>query len=500
MQGPGLTRQNIKTIRRDRAGGKMSNSTTSGSNQLRKNALGVGAVAFMVISAAAPLTGAAAAIPLGMLLGNGLGLPLTFILVTLLMLIFAVGYMAMARHITNAGAFYAFTARGLGGHAGGAVAAIALLAYNAMQIGLLGLLGGAAAGTFGAMGLTLPWYAWSFIAIALVGILGYRQVDLSAKILMALVLLEYIIVFIVDGSIIAKGGDSGLAIPLFDTTALMSGSVPAAILFVLGCFIGIEATTIYAEEAKDPKYTIPRATYLSIIVIGLFFLITSWLMIAATGVDKVMPAIQALPDPTAYMFGVAERYAGTTVSTIMGLLFVSSIFAAVSAFHNYIARYTYVMGREGLLPASFGVTHNTHQSPHVGSVTQTIIAVLVVGVFALLQLDPILNLFTWISQIGTLGIMAMMALASFAVVAFFNKNGHGENALVSKLAPIVAGLAMLALFIYIFFNFGGLTGTSGALGIVLPILVPVAAVIGLLLASRLKSADAAKFNRMGNNA
>jgi amino acid transporter len=472
---------------------------TGESNRLRKNALGVGAVAFMVISAAAPLTGAAAAIPLGMLLGNGTGLPLTFILVTILMLIFAVGYMAMARHITNAGAFYAFAARGLGGQAGGAVAAIALLSYNAMQIGLLGLLGGAAAGTFGAMGLTLPWWVWSFIAIAIVGFLGYRQVDLSAKVLMVLVLLEYLIVFVVDAAVLSAGGDSGLGISLFDTTALFSGSLPVALLFVMGCFIGIEATTIYAEEARDPKTTIPRATYLSIIVIGLFFLITSWLMIAATGADKVMPALQALPDPTAYMFEVAGRYAGGTVATIMGLLFVTSIFAAVSAFHNYIARYTYVMGREGLLPASFGVTHDVHQSPHIGSVTQSIVAVIVVGLFALLGLDPILNLFTWISQVGTLGIMAMMAIASFAVIAFFNKDGRGENAVSSKVAPVIAGLVMLGLFLYIFFNFGGLTGTSGALGIILPALVLVAGIVGLLLASNLKSSDAARFSRMGNN-
>lgn len=468
-------------------------------NQLRKNSLGVGAVAFMVVSAAAPLTGAAAAIPLGMLLGNGLGLPMTFIIITLLMLVFAVGYMAMARHITNAGAFYAFTARGLGGTAGGAVSAIALVSYNAMNIGLLGLFGGAAAGTFGALGITLPWWAWSFIAIAVMGFLGYRQVELSAKVLTALVMLEYIIVFIVDGAVLTKGGDSGLAIPLFNWTNFTGGSVAAALLFVMGCFIGIEATTIYAEEAKDPKKTIPKATYLSILVIGGFFLITSWLMVAASGVDKVMPAIQALPDPTAYMFGVADRYAGSTVATIMGLLFVTSIFASLSAFHNYIARYTYVMGREGLLPARFGVTHAIHQSPHIGSITQTMISIVGVGLFAVLGLDPILNLFTWISQIGTLGIMAMMAIASAAVLAFFNKDGRNENALSTKLAPLVAGLAMAAMFVYIFLNFGALTGTSGALGIILPALVPIAAVVGVLLASRLKAADPAKYARMGSN-
>lgn len=474
-------------------------SNTVAANQLRKNALGVGAVTFMVISAAAPLTGAAAAIPLGMLLGNGLGMPLTFILVTLLMLIFAVGYVAMARHISNAGAFYAFNARGLGGHAGGAVAAIALLSYNAMQIGLLGLLGGAAAGTFGAMGLNLPWWAWSFIAIAIVGFLGYRQVDLSAKVLTCLVALEYLIIFILDGTIISAGGDSGLSMPIFSTANLFSGSLPVAILFAMGCFIGIEATTIYAEEARDPKTTIPRATFLSILLIGGFFLLTSWLAIVATGVDKLMPALGALQDPTSYLFEVAGRYAGGTVATIMGLLFVTSIFAAVSAFHNYIARYTYVMGREGLLPGSVGVTHATHQSPHMGSIVQTVCAIVVVALFALLGLDPILNLFTWISQVGTLGIIAMMALTSFAVVAFFNRDAHGENALSSKLAPIVAGVAMAALFVYIFANFGGLTGTSGALGIILPALVILAAIVGYLMAARLKQADAKRFDRMGNN-
>ncbi len=104
-----------------------------------------------------------------------------------------------------------------------------------------------------------------------------------------------------------------------------------------------------------------------------------------------------------------------------------------------------MIGREGLLPARFGVTHGTHQSPHVGSLTQTMISILGVGLFAVLDLDPILNLFTWISQIGTLGIMAMMAIASASMLAFFNKDSRNENALSTKLAPLVAGLAMTAM-------------------------------------------------------
>ncbi len=107
----------------------MTDSATTGSNQLRKNSLGLIAVTFMVVSAAAPLTGVAGAVPIAFLLGNGTGVPATFLFMTIVMLLFAVGYVAMSRHVSNAGAFYAYAARGLGGGAGGAVSMIAIVAY-----------------------------------------------------------------------------------------------------------------------------------------------------------------------------------------------------------------------------------------------------------------------------------------------------------------------------------------------------------------------------------
>jgi len=477
----------------------MSQSTDSGANRLRHNSLGLVAVTFMVISAAAPLTGVAGAMPLAFLLGNGTGIPLTFILLTLVMLAFAAGYVAMSRHVINAGAFYAYAARGLGGSWGGAVSIMALVAYNTMQFGLIGLLGGVAAGVFAPMGLALPWWAFSLIAIALVGILGYRQVDLSAKVMVVLVGLEYLIVLIVDFAILKSGGanGTGLSVNILDFHALNSGSLTAAILFCLGSFIGIEATTIYGEEARDPERTIPRATYLSILMIGIFFVFTTWLMIAGTGAENLLPTLGALPDPTAYFFNLAETYTNGTISMIAGLLLVSSLFAALSAFHNYIARYSYVAGRDGLLPEAFGRTHDAHQSPHIGSVVQTIGALIVLAIFAGLGLDPILNMFTWISQIGTLGVIGMMGITSLSVIAFFARRGDGP-AMSTKILPALAGLIMAVLFVYIFWNYGDLTGTTGGhLSWLLPSLIPAGGVVGYLLAQRLKARDPARFARMG---
>lgn len=480
----------------------MTDVAGTGAYNLRRNSLGLLAVTFMVISAAAPLTGVAGAMPLAFLLGNGTGVPLTFLLLTLVMLAFAAGYVAMSRHVVNAGAFYAYAARGLGGHWGGAVAIVALVAYNAMQFGLIGLFGGISAGVFGQFGLSLPWWVYSLAAILLVGVLGYQQVDLSAKVMIVLVGLEYLIVLIVDFAILGAGGaeGTGLAVNIFDVSALTSGSLTAAVLFCLGSFIGIEATTIYGEEAKDPTRTIPRATYLSILMIGVFFVFTTWLMIAGTGADKLLETLGGLPDPTAHFFILAETYTNPTISMIAGLLLVSSLFAALSAFHNYIARYSYVAGRDGLLPEAFGTTHDVHQSPHVGSVVQTIGALIVLAVFAGLGLDPILHMFTWVSQIGTLGVIGMMAVTSLSVIAFFSKRGGG-HALSTRILPAIAGLIMAALFVYIFRNYGDLTGTTGGgLSWILPALIPAGALIGFLLAMRLKSVDPAQFGRMGMNA
>lgn len=475
------------------------NSPGAGQNQLRKNSLGVGAVTFLVVSAAAPLTAVAGGVPLSMLLGNGAGIPLTFLLVTALLLLFSVGYVAMARHIRNAGAFYAYTAQGLGGLMGGAAALVAILAYNAMQIGVFGLFGAATSGFFAEqVGLVLPWWVWTYIGIAAVAVFGYRRVDLSAKVLTVLVVLEYLVVLVIDMAILFTGGDSGLSAAPFTPTAFWGGTPAIGILFCFAAFIGFEATTIYSEEAREPQKTVPRATYISVLTIGLFYMLTSWLMVNGAGVDKLVPELQGLADPTTFLFGLAERYVGHWITVVMSILFITSLFAGVLAFHNGVARYMYVAGREGLLPKSVGVTHPEFQSPHVGSVIQTIIAVLVVAIFAFTGQDPVLALFSWLTNVGTLAIILLMAFTAFAIVAFFGRNpGLESNILVTKILPVVTGVILLGLVYYIAVNFGAIAGANGFLAVLLPGLVLVAALIGFVAAARLKSADVVGFARLG---
>ena len=105
---------------------------------LRKGAIGLTAVLFMAVANAAPITAMSFNVPIGAGYGNGLGVPAGFLFATIVLSIFAIGFSAMAKHITTAGAFYGFISHGLGqvwGMAAGLLATIAYILFEGTLIG-----------------------------------------------------------------------------------------------------------------------------------------------------------------------------------------------------------------------------------------------------------------------------------------------------------------------------------------------------------------------------
>lgn len=480
--------------------------------KLRQGRLGAMAIAFFVISAAAPLTGMGGGAPFAMLLGNGAGVPLAYAIVTGLMIVFSVGYVAMARHHTSTGAFYSYLARGMGGYAGGAAALIALLGYNTMQIGLVGLFGVLASAFMGVIGVTVPWWVMSLVGWALVAVLGYRQVDLSLKVLAVLVACEFLIVILFDLMVLFKGGSLGggaeaatsLGFGSFTLKEFFSGAPAIGLLFCAASFVGFEATTIYSEEAKDPEKTVPKATYIAVLTIGIFFMITSWLMVEAFGNNaKLVEFIgsKELGDPTNFLFAMAGPYIGSFLTNkVMLFLFASSLFAAILAFHNAVARYTFALGREGLVPERFGQTHSVHLSPHMGSLSQSVLSLAVLLLWVVTGGDPN-NMFTWLTQTGTLAITFLMSFASLAVFLFFRRHPGVENSVWrTTIAPLIGFAGLFILGIYATAQFGFLVGTEAFLlrwG--LPLLIVIFGVIGAVSAGMLRKREPEAFATMGRH-
>ncbi|NWF10435.1 MULTISPECIES: APC family permease [Pseudomonas] len=471
------------------------------STELKRGALGVGFIIFFVISAASPLSVIAGGFPIGIMLGNGAGTPALLLLALLVLLAFSVGYTTMSRHVTNAGGFYAFTSRGLGGLVGGSAAVLAMFAYNILQIALYGMFGGVVAGTMESVaGVILPWWSYSLMAMASIAFLGYRKIDLSARVLSLVVIAEYLAILILDFAILKNGGDSGVNLDSFTRQHVFSGTPSIGLLFCFAAFIGFEATTIYGEEAKDPQRTIPIATYSSVLLIGGFYALSVWSMVVGVGADKIVPMLQAMQDPTTFIYGMSDHFVGPHLTQVIRVLFMVSIYAGLLAFHNAAARYFYAIGRDGLLHSMLGTTHRVHQSPHMGSALQSLIAAVVVLIFAAMDADPILQLFAWFSNLATLCVILLMAMTSFAICVYFHRHPELKVGLLrGRILPVLSCLALLSVLVLAVAHFDVLTGASQLLSYSLCAVIPAALMGGLYLAARLRKVSPQRFLALGSH-
>jgi amino acid transporter len=493
--------------------------TASGeSGKLHRRALGVPDLVFFIVAASAPLTAVAGGQAATYLVTGNKGVPFMFIPLGIMLALFAVGYAAMSRHVSNAGAFYAYVARGLGKVQAVGAAFVALIAYNAMQIGIYGLFG-VAMGAFMSdkLGLDIAWWGWCLIGGGVIGVLGVLQVDLNARVLAVLLILEVVIVALFDFAILADPGPEGFTADGFDPSIAFGTAVGATLTFCVASFVGFESAAIYSEEVKDPKKTVAKATFIAIGLIAVFYALSSWLVGIAAGPNTMIDPNAlveggfttpdgAAPDPTSVLFITGGERLGAFWGDSASLLFATSLFAALLSFHNAVSRYAFALGREGVIPRAFSHIQSRTGAPYVASIAQTILAVSVVSIFALSDADPVLKLFTWLTNLGALGVLLLMAITSFAVVAYFRRHPEaGVSQWAGMIAPAIAGVALLVVLVLGVLNFNVLiTSATDAptdtMAIVLPLILFGAGALGVLIGAWMKSSRPDDYARIGEGA
>jgi amino acid transporter len=472
---------------------------------------------FFIVAASAPLTAVAGGQAATYLVTGNKGVPFMFIPLGIVLALFAVGYAAMSRYVSNAGAFYAYVARGLGKVQAVGAAFVALIAYNSMQIGIYGLFG-VALGAFMSdkVGIDIAWWGWCLIGGGVIGLLGVLQIDLNARVLAVLLCLEVLVVALFDFAIVADPGPEGLTTVGFDPTVAFGSAVGATLTFCVASFVGFESAAIYSEEVRDPKKTVARATFIAVGLIAVFYALSGWLVGVAAGpstitngkalFDAGFTSDGANPDPTAVLFVTGADRLGAFWGDAATLLFATSLFAALLSFHNAVSRYGFALGRERVLPHVFGKVNDRTGAPYVASLTQTVLALAVVSVFALAGADPVLKLFTWLTNLGALGVLLLMAMTSFAVVAYFRREAHPDvSAWASRIAPAIAGVALLVILVLGVLNFNVLiTGATDAatdkMTIILPVILFGGGLLGLLIGAMLRSRKPAIYARIGEGA
>jgi amino acid transporter len=478
---------------------------TTGTNETRhsddaaakpRRMLSTTRVVFLVIAAAAPMAAMVGNVPLAIIRGNGAGLPAAFVIAAVVLLCFCVGYAAMTKRVVNSGAFYLLVARGIGKPPAIAVGYIAALGYAALSFGLAAAFGYFTNLVLSGLGVNLPWYVYTAFAILFVAFFGYRSADLSAKVLGALMILEFTVLIVFDVFAVHKLGPAALPLASFSPGVAFSGSLGIALMFAFISFVGFESTALYGEDTKDPARSIPRASYIAVGSISVFYILTSWIIIGAAG-GLGAPAL-AKKQLGNLIFVLVNRYGGEVLYDLSAILLCTSLLASFLALHNAAARYLFVLGRERVLPVPLSRYHPRHLSPHVASLVLTLISIVVIGAFTLGGADPYTVTASSLIGLGTLGIVGVQSRTALSVLAFFWRRSD-RTLWGATIAPIVGFIGLAVAFVLAAANYEVLSGSTVPAVNAVPLLIVLVAIVGVVVSLRLRAKRPALYAQLASS-
>jgi amino acid transporter len=452
---------------------------------LKRNSLGVPGVAFFVVAAAAPLAAFVGASPV-IFAFVGPGTPFVYILVGAIVSIFAIGYLKMSRHITNAGGFVAFIARGIGPRAATGSAGIVIVTYLALQIGLVAQFGVFAQQLARLVGIDLPVWVWVLSAVVLTTVLVMRGVDLNMRVLAVLIALEVVVVAVLIVGVLVAFPGQNPSLESFSPAVLTNPGIGVAILFVFTCFTTFEATTVFSEEARNPRRTIPIALYAVIGFVVVYYAAATWAVSYGIGPDNIQQA--SGENFSGVIFDLANRAVGPWLDVTMQVLVVTSFLAMLIGIQNMFARYLFALGRANVLPQAFSRV-SARKAPYFAAVVDAVVVCAVLIAFFIAEADPIVVIFAWFVSLGTIGFVVMMTLASVGILAFLIRERLETGFWTTRFAPALAIILNLGVLYIALSNFEVLLFDDGAAAKAMLILIPLAFIVGFVLPSFRRKID-----------
>jgi amino acid transporter len=432
--------------------------------KLRKHAVGLGGVLFLTVTGSAPISAMLFNVPIMVGYGQGAGAPAAFIFATIVLVVFSVGYVAMARKKTTAGGFYSYISHGLGRELGIGTGYGSVVAYSVFEASLAGGFAYFLSLKLNQFGVNIAWPWLALGMVLIIAILTYFDVRISSMLLAIGLISEIVILLIFDGYLFARGHVTASPLNIVNAFRgfpaegkLVAGAIGIGLFFAFWSWVGFEMAPNYGEESRDPKRIVPRALYISVIGLGIFYTVTSWASLA--GYPTTHAAIFASQTNAAeYFLTPASQYAGRWVASVMSYLIITGSFACGMAFHNTTARYLYSLGREGLAPRALGRTHHRWKSPHIASVTQSVMAAIIIGLFAVFtgSNDPnsqaYLQLYGLMAVMGVIIILSVQAVVSLSVLVYYERFHRDEaHWWKTRLAPLLSFFSQ-AFVVYLLFT------------------------------------------------
>jgi len=382
----------------------------------------------------------------------GAAVPLCYVIGFFVALLIANQYSEMSRELPTSGSAYTFVSEGLGPRWGFLTGWLGLLAV-ALGAPFSFLLMGAnlEALLHRWLGFDLHWSFWFVLALGIAFALCYIGVRQSMTVDLTFLAFEVGICLILAIIVLVSvGSHGGLTAAPFSVSQVPSsakgGDLTVGIVLSVLSFIGFETASTLGEETRNPHRNIPRAVFGSMLVVGLFYVLMSYVATVGYGVNKMTTgyAHDLAPFDT-----ISRQFSGPIFTLLIDLVGVLSFFGAALAIINGGSRIIYSVGRDGLLPSWTARLHAKHNTP-VGAIAALCLFGLVVGLALGVLLTPIGG-FAFMATMDALLILLIYLLNNLACIRFFWRKRRERFSIVRHaIFPAISTLLVAAIFLAAF--------------------------------------------------
>jgi amino acid transporter len=371
----------------------------------------------------------------GFVWGEAKGMvPLAYLLGLVGMFFTALSYATMSRAFPLAGSVYTYAHRGLHEIAGFFAGWLILLDYI-LAPSLLYLISAVA---LRPIFPAVPAWIWLAGFISFNGVVNLLGIEFTARVNRYMLVMELVTLglFVVLGLIALYGGTGAGALtlkPIYNPQVFSLSLVAGATSIAVLSFLGFDGISTLAEESRGNQYAVGRATVLSLVLVGVLFMLQTWI---ATDLAQGM----RFASPETAFYEVAQRAGGAWLRlvTILATVIASAIANAMAA-QAAVSRILFAMARDGKLPAILAKVHPRYKTPYVSTLVVVVVSLLV-GIFFADRLDDL-------TRVVNFGALTGFVLLHLSVINHYFHRQRSRDWLRHLVFPLT-GLAILVYVLY----------------------------------------------------
>ncbi|MHC5672677.1 APC family permease [Nostoc sp.] len=347
----------------------------------------------------------------------GAAMPLCYIIGFGVALLVADQISILAAEFPTSGSLYTFVTQGLGVRWGFLAGWLSLISFGvAIAFVFLVMSANFQELLLHWFGVHLNWTLWYCLFALIVGAVCYRGIRFSLQLDLTLLMFELGVCLLLALIVFIQAGKTGqLTLLPFTLTLLpqQSNLVAGVILSILS-FVGFESATTLGEEVKNPRQSIPKATAITLVLVGVFYVLMSYVATVGYGIHNMAAFAQdAAPFDT-----IARHVWGNGFALLIDFAGIMAGYACAVAFLNAAARIVYAISREELFPRWLMHIHPTYRTP-----TNAILGLCGSSAFVGLGLGILwtpIQAFGFLGTVLTLAALAIYGLTSLACFRYFS--------------------------------------------------------------------------------